>query len=814
MSLLLAVHTGKTQCPVDSIPQAECFNPFNGTYCYNNYLSVAGSPASTSSGYSDEDTSYQLFDSSFIMLQQATITLWEASGYSDGDYSIGIWIDFNNNSVFENNEMAAMGYDNTGSGYISGTFFVPGDAVADTVKFRLIKFMNDASVDPSDACGDPFNYYGEVEDYYAIIQCAVSPAPAYSNFETTCEGVPPFLYVYTDYGYINWYTDTTAAPDSTGNNFEIYTWAGDTVIYFEVGTTGCNNNMMYWIDVHTDPSPVVIISGPDSVQSCTSEIFTANPGLDNYYWNTGTTTQSINITSGFGGILSVSSVNSFGCYGSDAVFVQIAPQPPSAYVTSYVSSPFCVNGQIVLIYDSLTSPGTVDWYDSTLNYMGSGQTFVAYEPGISIHNFTAYINSICGLDTAQLTIITEGPPSLDSIYSPDAIYDMSGNANFCNSGDITFIALNLSGTIDYWEITDVSTGNSFQWPDNNDTVIFPGWMIQPGMQYSIYAVMMNAQGCVANSDTLTGSVINSTNVIFPDSILLCPFPASFGISIDYDRYNVLWNTGDTTGAIFISTEGMYTLAITDEWYGCDDTDSAYVMDGNVTFDPFTDTTLVCADDITLFAGNGFTYYYWEQWDEFGNFINSSNNDNFYVSMNSYIYAEADTYGGTCVFFDTTYVMIAGPFSFSLGNDVNSTAGSFFINGPGGMSSYQWNTGATTENLTVTTSGTYYLTAINPFGCEYTDTIVVNFLNGITEWNNDYLFSIYPNPSDEYVFIETAGEKITQIEIYSVNGSLIESISVTTEIKTKLDIASLENGTYLLKVITENSSGWGKMVVTK
>lgn len=814
MSLLFAFHSGKTQCNVDSIPVMGCYDSFNNKYCYMDDFIIDGNYISSFSFYNNPDTSYQEFTTPYIMLMQNNSYFWECNGYSDDFYRIAVWVDVNANGYFEDVEMLSSEFSGSPSSYLSGAFNIPGNAVADTVKMRVMKLLYGLSVDPNEACGSTTNMYGETEDYYAIIQCGFAPTPSYTGFETTCEGQPAILYVYTDYGYINWYADTSVAPVASGDLFLPITYAGDSTFIFEVGTIGCSNQAYYTFDVHTDPTPVVIISGPDTVQSCSAESFSANPGLDNYTWNTGDNTQTITITNGFGGNLAVSSTNSFGCTGSDFIFVQIAPQSPSAYVTNYVGSQFCIDGQIVLNYDSLISPGTVDWYDSTMNYLGSGSSIAAYEPGITIHNFTVYINSVCGLDTANITVLTEALPSVDSIYSPQAMYDASGNANLCTNGDVTFIALNLSGTIDFWEITDITNGNTFQWPDNNDTITFPGWMAQPGVQFSIFAVLTNSYGCVANSPTFTGTVVDSYDLNFSDSLLLCPFPGLLGINLDYAQYDFQWSTGDTTNSISVTAEGMYTLVITDDYYGCNDMDSVYVMDGNVTFDPFADTTLVCADDITFFAGTGFAYYYWEQWDEFGNLINTSNGDNFYVSMNSIIYVEADTYGGGCIFFDTTYVMIAGPFSFSLGNDVNSSASSFFINGPGGMSSYLWNTGATTENLTVTTSGTYYLTAINSFGCEYTDTIVVNFLNGITEWNNDYLFSIYPNPSDEYVFIETAGEKITQIEIYSVNGSLIESISVTTEIKTKLDIASLENGTYLLKVITENSSGWGKMAVTK
>lgn len=57
----------------------------------------------------------------------------------------------------------------------------------------------------------------------------------------------------------------------------------------------------------------------------------------------------------------------------------------------------------------------------------------------------------------------------------------------------------------------------------------------------------------------------------------------------------------------------------------------------------------------------------------------------------------------------------------------SAAGTeYTLTGPADMAKWEWNTGATTQSIKVTTSGTYTLTATNAFGCAATKTTTVSF----------------------------------------------------------------------------------------
>ncbi len=84
-------------------------------------------------------------------------------------------------------------------------------------------------------------------------------------------------------------------------------------------------------------------------------------------------------------------------------------------------------------------------------------------------------------------------------------------------------------------------------------------------------------------------------------------------------------------------------------------------------------------------------------------------------------------------------------------------------------------------------------------------------NGISKSITDELFSIYPNPATNQLFIQTNGTAISEVNIYNTTGSLV---SQTKQPQTKsIDISQLANGVYIAEVKTKEASvmrRWVKM----
>jgi len=65
-------------------------------------------------------------------------------------------------------------------------------------------------------------------------------------------------------------------------------------------------------------------------------------------------------------------------------------------------------------------------------------------------------------------------------------------------------------------------------------------------------------------------------------------------------------------------------------------------------------------------------------------------------------------------------------------------------------------------------------------------------------------NVYPNPATDYLFIDNYGSnQIKKVEVYSLDGKLVNEFSNLNGLNTSININDLNAGIYLLKLITEN-----------
>lgn len=75
----------------------------------------------------------------------------------------------------------------------------------------------------------------------------------------------------------------------------------------------------------------------------------------------------------------------------------------------------------------------------------------------------------------------------------------------------------------------------------------------------------------------------------------------------------------------------------------------------------------------------------------------------------------------------------------------------------------------------------------------------NISAGITDYNNDIEFSIYPNPANDNITIDYGtASKNYSVKIYDATGKIVKSIE-RTNAKTNISISDLNNGIYLMNV---------------
>jgi hypothetical protein len=801
------------QCPVDSVFTLYAQSSFGNHFAYIDQLSVDNTVITTNTNVNTWP-SYQQFNSPVIQLEQYGNHDFEIMGLSDGAYSVGVWIDLDRDLSYSSNEYLGYAHSNFANGTIHVYVSLPMDAFSDTVDLRVVKIY------------DPFNSgfnggncctfgtdAGEVEDYKAFINCNFSiPWVSFDPNPQMCFETNEFLFAATSYGQLYWYNDMNGTPIDSGNGFTYQPVGLDTNFYFNNVIGGCVSQW-YGVQVNLMPAPVMQINSADTVYSCSAVTFDAGAGFYSYQWSTGDQTQTTTISNGYGGQLSVTVTGGNGCAATDHVWTAIAPNPPSSYAHYLIGQNFCVDQTGYLVYDSLISPGTINWFEtSTGNPIGSGSYLPYVFPDSGYYYFTGIINSMCGLDTAYLSVYIEGNATVDSIYSPTSVLDSTGTAIFCyTSGAVEIIAGGLSGIVDYWELIDFTSNFNFNWPVNNDTISLSSSLMTQGHLYGFILHYLNAQGCMGASDTLFGRPGNFININFADTTYFCNFPAMFGPSVNYSVFDVLWNTNDTTGTILVSSPGFFTITVSDVTTGCFGSSSTYIANGITPFDFFQPVTPMCNGQVE-FDGNNLNNPMWTEFDNGFNYVNSDGNQ-LYVTNNDQDYVVVqcmNDYG--CMQADTTLISLSASFNFSLGPDVVTPNSSYTINGPAGMSFYLWTPGGfTTQNITVTAPGNYTLNVTNPGGCMDSDVINIGFLTtGITANENENDFSMYPNPAGDHLTVEA--EKINTVNIYDAEGRIVLSENAIDKTQIDLNTSSLNNGYYIVEIIADGNRSRKKLII--
>lgn len=81
--------------------------------------------------------------------------------------------------------------------------------------------------------------------------------------------------------------------------------------------------------------------------------------------------------------------------------------------------------------------------------------------------------------------------------------------------------------------------------------------------------------------------------------------------------------------------------------------------------------------------------------------------------------------------------------------------------------------------------------------------------GINEVAKELIFSIYPNPAQDFLMIEHNTKESGKVKIYSTDGKLVKEADLNTE---KINISFLNAGIYIVKTETESGSfGYRKFV---
>ena len=308
-----------------------------------------------------------------------------------------------------------------------------------------------------------------------------------------------------------------------------------------------------------------------------------------------------------------------------------------------------------------------------------------------------------------------------------------------------------------------------------------------GCGYVANAVNLGAGTCMIGLPNIMDAINVTVNTVsLPMDTTVCTAPVTLDPGPGGATYT--WSTGATTEAISVNTAGTYSVIITGDTV-CGVTTTAYdTVTVTIAASPVVnlgnDTTLCQGQTLTLDAGNPGDTYLWST---------GANTQTITVNANGTYWVNVNV--GACADTDTIVVtFVPGPI-VNLGNDTTLCAGqplTLDAGNPG--DTYFWSTGALTQTINPTTSGTYWVNVTANGACVATDSInitfnavpIVNLGPDLSLCNGNTAIIDAGNPGDTYTWstgantetitVSTAGQYWVQV----ANGTCVgtDTVNVT------------------------------------
>lgn len=308
-----------------------------------------------------------------------------------------------------------------------------------------------------------------------------------------------------------------------------------------------------------------------------------------YSWNTGQTTQTINVTQAGAYVVTVTTS---GCSSSDTAVIVIPTLSPISDATA------CLGTMITLT----ASPG------SSYQWSNGATTQTISPAGSGLYWVQVNVSGCLLSDSVNVTINTPPFVNLGNDYS------------FCQS-DVISVDLNAG-----------NSGAAFAWNTGANTQTIH--VTSPGV-YSVTVTSPN--GCSASDAITINRVIVTVNL--GSDIDLCKGDtALFNAGLSGTSY--LWNTGAAGQYINVASPGTYWVIVANG--SCTASDSVNIIVHDPPLVNLGNDTTICADEVIVLSGGGSSdaYYAWS---------NGSNQPTIEVTNPGY-YSVVTTLDG-CVVFD-------------------------------------------------------------------------------------------------------------------------------------------------------------------
>ncbi|HTB06506.1 MAG TPA: T9SS type B sorting domain-containing protein [Bacteroidia bacterium] len=480
----------------------------------------------------------------------------------------------------------------------------------------------------------------------------------------------------------------------TGGGASTYTWSGgvinglafvpaSTQTYTVTGTdvNGCINTASTTVTVN--PLPIVTANASANPVCAGSNITLTGGGASSYTWSSGIT-DGVAFVPAATQTYTVTGTDINGCVNTANITVTVHPLPT---VTANASAnPVCAGSNV-----TLTGGGA-----STYTWSGVITNGVAFVPATT-QTYTVTGTDINGcVNTANITVTVDPLPVVTANTTLDTV---------CSGGSIT---LTGGGANTYIWTGGATNGVAFV-PASTQTYTVTGTDINGCMNTANITVTVNSLPVV----TATASA---------DSVCA-------GGSITLNASGALtysWSGGVTNGIPFVpASTQTYTVTGTDI-HGCDNTANIKVLVDpipTITIAPASPT--LCFGDNTVLTAGGANTYSWSP----SNSLSCTNCPSPIASPTvTTKYTVVGTSISGCIDSTTVTITVAAKITASISGKDTVCSGSSTTLAASGGTTYLWNTGATTPNLTISpVVNTTYSVKVTSASCSDSTqvTIIVN-----------------------------------------------------------------------------------------
>ena len=218
-------------------------------------------------------------------------------------------------------------------------------------------------------------------------------------------------------------------------------------------------------------------------------------------------------------------------------------------------------------------------------------------------------------------------------------------------------------------------------------------------------------------------------------------------------------------------------------------------------------------------------YRWKMGD--GNTSSDTNMNYTYSDTGSYQVQLTTTTEGGCKDSVISMIYVKPNPDINLGKDTtlkhNQTIN---LDAGAGMDSYIWSTNASTQQITVDTTGVgdtgtkMIWVKVEKNGCSSYDTALIHFIHNyaISEGVDRNTINVYPNPATNEIFILSSipKDKFIKVTILNEYGKIVSEVFTGSNNGKllRVDATIFASGVYFVKIESEAGSGLAKVVIIK